>query len=150
MEMKKIEKNIDITASQQNVWRVLTEDEFSRQWFAEFMPGTYAESDWQVGSKVEYKDGSGSGMYGTVIVYDAPNKLSVQMAGEIIDGERKPVFENSGEPMLETYTLTQNHGLTHLHIETGMSADYYETMDQSWDRAVEKVRMLSEMLEVQN
>jgi hypothetical protein len=72
------------------------------------------------------------------------------MQGEIIDGETKPPFETQGDSMLETYTLTQNNGLTHLHITTGMMVDYYESMVQSWDRAAEKIRMLSEMLEVQN
>ncbi len=151
MEMKKVEKAIDITASKANVWRVLIEDEFTRQWFAEFMPGTHATTDWKEGSTVTYTDADDNGMIGKIASNKPQEELIVELTGEILKGKEE--YESASAKAVqggkEIYRLSDNHGRTHLAVETGMPADYYETMTLAWDRALEKVRMLSEMLEVQ-
>lgn len=47
MALKEIIKDIDINASKEKVRHVLFDDATYRIWAAEFMEGSYAESDWQ-------------------------------------------------------------------------------------------------------
>ncbi len=48
METKKIQKSIEINAPAEKVWNVLFTDESYRIRAAEFAPGSYAETDWQL------------------------------------------------------------------------------------------------------
>ena len=58
--MPTIEKSIEIDAPIEKVYEVLTNPELVRGWASAFSEGTYAETDWQPGSTVEWKDKSGN------------------------------------------------------------------------------------------
>jgi hypothetical protein len=62
MGTRTIKKAIDVDPPPERVWDVLLDDATYRQWTAEFMAGSYAETDWQEGSIVRFLDPSGSGL----------------------------------------------------------------------------------------
>ena len=151
METQKIEKSIYITASKENVWRVLTEDFYTRQWFAEFSEGTYAKGDLQEGGKVMFLDTSGSGIVAKVAVLKPQQELVYEYTSMLKNEEED--YESDDAKMVmggrESYYLSDKNGLTHLATAGDMAPAFIEMMSGSWDRAIEKIRMLAEMLEVQ-
>lgn len=83
--MKTIKKTIDIHASKKNVWKVLTEDRYNRIWFAEFMEGTHAVTDWKVNSKVVFKDERGRGLIGKIAANKPQELLSIEYTGILLN-----------------------------------------------------------------
>lgn len=145
-EVLKIKKSISINAPKEKVWEVLLQDHYNRQWFAEFSEGTKAETDWQVGSKVLYTDASGSGMIGKIITNRPAETLDVEYEGFVADGQED--YTSEGAQALkggrETYRLSEANGVTQLAIESDMSAEWFEQMSLAWDRALQKIKELSE------
>lgn len=50
--MRTIEKSIKINAPKEKVWEVLVNNDLNQTWYAVFSEGTFAETDWKIGSKV--------------------------------------------------------------------------------------------------
>src|SRR5688572_24138476 len=105
--MKTIKKSIEINATEEEVWEVLTQDNFTRIWLAIFSPGSFALTDWQLGSKVVFADNSGSGIIGRIIVHDPYELLSIEYYGvlnnniEDFESKEAQVFKGAHE----TYRL---------------------------------------------
>lgn len=146
METLTIKKAVDIKASPMKVWNVLTEDGHVRKWYNEFSKGAYAETDWQEGSKVIFRDGSDWGMISEVKTSKPGKELDTEMIGviekgvEIYDGPKADEVRGGRE----TYVLTEENGITHLDIKADMSKEYYDMMSKAWDRALEVVKTLAE------
>jgi len=146
MATQKIEKSIVINASKENIWKVLTEDQYTRNWYAEFCEGSHAETDWQVGSKAIFKDASGSGMVTKITENKLHEKLSLEYLGVLINGveDCDSEEENKYKGGVEAYHLTDENGHVPLSIESDMTVEYFESMSKSWDNAVNKIKELAE------
>lgn len=146
MAVRTIAQSIEIQAPRERVWDVLVQDETYRQWAAEFMPGSYAETDWQAGSKAAFRDSRGSGVIGRIVTSERPEYLDIEYDGLLVndreDLESSDAIEMKGAH--ETYRLTEQSGTTHLAIESGMSEAYYADMNEAWVRALRKVKELAE------
>ena len=144
--MKTIRKSIEIEASKETVWDVLTQDHYSRDWLEIFSPGSHALTDWQLGSKVVFADKSGSGIIGRIIVHDPSELLSIEYYGvlnnniEDIESKEAQVFKGARE----TYRLVSNDNKTMLNIESDMSEDGFDSMSKAWDEALLKIKELAE------
>ena len=142
-----IQKSIDINAPREKVWEVLLNDQYTRQWYAEFMPGSHALTDWKEGNKALFLDEKGSGIVGTVIANRKAELLTIEYNGvvhnhqEIYDTEEAKEFIG----VRETYKLSGT-GSTHLDIECDMAPQFISMMAPAWDRALEKIKNLSENL----
>jgi uncharacterized protein YndB with AHSA1/START domain len=146
METQTIRKSVYIDAPKEEVWQVLFNDKFTRIWYAEFSVGTHAETDWQVGSKAVFKDESGSGLVGQVLVNKPYEALSVEFQG-VLEGGREDYdseMAKSVKGARETYLVTETAGRTRLDIESDMAPEYFESMSAMWDKALQKVKELSE------
>ncbi len=146
--MKTIKKTIDIQASKNNVWKVLTEDQYNRQWYAIFSAGTKAKTDWKVGSNVLFVDDSESGLIGK-IVSNKPNELlSIEYTGMVFNG--KEDYEHKDAKALkggrEIYELLQNGGGTQLIVSGDIPEGMYNSMAAFWDKAMEKLKSLAESI----
>lgn len=145
-EKQTIKKNLEINAPKEKVWDVLLQDDFTRIWYAEFSEGTRAETDWQLGSKVIFRDNSGTGLLGTVLVNRPPEVLSVEYLGlvngstEDYDSEEARALKGSRE----TYRLSDKDGATQVAVEVDMAEEYYEMMSEAWDKALVKIKELAE------
>jgi len=84
-EVKRIKKSIQINATKEKVWDVLFTDHYTRIWYAAFGEGSHADTDWEVGSKAIFADGSHSGLIAEVIVNQPNEKLSVEYTGVLND-----------------------------------------------------------------
>src|SRR5690242_9774199 len=117
--MEKMQFPIKINAPREKVWQVLWNDDTYRKWTSAFHPGSYAESDWNEGSKILFLTPEGDGMH-SVIAKKTPNEfISFQHLGEMKGGKEVPMNDKikqwSGS--LENYTLRDADGGTDLLVE---------------------------------
>ena len=145
MSMRTIEKAVDVAAPPERVWDVLVDDSTYRQWSAEFMPGSYAETDWQEGSVARFLDASRSGMLGRVVVSRRPEVIELEYDGLVLAGQDDTDGEEARKYRggRETYRLTRTPEGTHLAIAADMGEEHHDEMSAAWDRALAKVQELA-------
>lgn len=141
-----IRKQIEVNASPEKVWEVLTTDHFTRQWFNEFFPGAYAESDWEESSPIRFLGPDLNGMLATIKVMQPHELLIFEYEGMVVNGVDDLESEESlavkgGQ---EIYRLSSNGSKTEVAIEAGMSPEYLDQMSLSWEKALAKVKDLAE------
>ena len=143
---KTLKKSIAINASKEKVWEVLMNDEYNRQWFSEFSQDTRVETDWSIGSKALYKDNTGSGMVGKIVENKKAELLSLEYMGAIENGKEEYDSEmaNAIKGGFEIYKLSEKNGVTDLTISCDMGEDYFDMMSLAWDKALQKIKRLSE------
>ncbi|MBC7915105.1 MAG: SRPBCC domain-containing protein [Pyrinomonadaceae bacterium] len=144
---KQIKKSIEITATKEKIWEVLLQDKFTRIWYAEFSEGTYAETDWKLESKVVFKDATNCGLIGKIVVNRPFEVISVEYTGILTNGieDTKSSDAKSMSGGRETYRLTEiGTNTTQLNIECDMAEEYFGMMSAAWDKALEKIKNLSE------
>lgn len=146
MNKAHLTKSIEIHAPRERVWNVLLQDEFTRIWYAEFCEGSHAETDWKAGSKILFKDKSGFGLVSKVLDNREFEVISIEHQAVIING--KEDFESDDaknwKGCRETYTLSEEKGATTLQIEQEMPEEFLESFTVSWDKALNKIKELSE------
>ena len=141
--MKELHFSVRINAPRERVWNVLWDDVTYRDWTSVFAEGSYAVSDWNEGSRIQFLDpGSGSGM-SAVIEKKRPNELmSFRHLAEIRDGKEQPPAAWSGA--LENYTLTDNDGGTTLRVTLDTADEYRQMFEDKFPKALQRVKELAE------
>lgn len=140
--MEKLNFKITIDAPREKVWKVLWDDVTYPKWTSAFSPTSYAETDWNEGSKVLFTDGSGNGMVSRIAVKRPNEFMSFEHLGEVKDG-----VETKGEwaGALENYTLTQVGGKTELGVEMdSVGGEFAEMFKGMWPKALALIKELSE------
>ncbi|MBS1492378.1 MAG: SRPBCC domain-containing protein [Bacteroidetes bacterium] len=144
--MKKIRKTIEINASKEKVWQVLTEDRYTRIWYAEFHPESHAVTDWKVGSTAYFQDNSGNGIVAKIIKNDPTEILSMEYTGMLVNG--KEDYESDMAKDFaggrETYIMNEKEGVTTLELEGDMNEEMYDMMSGLWEKAFAKFKELAE------
>jgi len=108
-----VEDAIEIQASGQRVWTVLTDSQFIQQ----YMFGCVADTDWQAGSDLLWKGGADGQLYvkGKIIAIDAPHHLEYTVLGA--DMKIADIPENY---LTIIYDVTaQKPGVSRLHVSMG-------------------------------
>ncbi len=141
--MKRLHFSIDVKAPRERVWKVLWEDATYREWTSVFAEGSYAISDWNEGSKIQFLDPkSGSGM-SAIIEKKRPNEfMSFKHLAEIKDGQEQPPAGWSGA--LENYTLEENDGATTVSVDLDAPEAYREMFEDKFPKALQRVKTLAE------
>ena len=143
---KKIRKSINITAPSKKVWDVLQLDQYTSIWYEEFSPGTRAHTDWKEGSKAIFTDNSGSGIIGIITKNKPYESLELEYNG-VVDKGKEDYESESAKQMkgsVEKYHLQENAGVTELNVELDMDEKYYDYMSEAWDKALLKIKEISE------
>jgi uncharacterized protein YndB with AHSA1/START domain len=144
--MKTIKKTIDINTSKENVWKVLTEDRYNRIWFAEFMEGTHAVTDWKVNSTVIFKDAGGNGLIGKIAASKPQELLSIEYTGMLLNN--KEDYESAdalaAKGGREIYELSGKGNVTHLSVLGDMPEELFNTMSNAWEKALDKLKTTAE------
>ena len=146
METIAIKKQISINAKAERVWEVLFQDKYTRIWYEEFSKGSYAETDWQQGSKAVFKDSTQNGIVGKIAVNKPYQQLSIEYTGVIKDGVENYTNDEAQKVKgsHEVYYLANLDDHTLLSVECDMPEEYFETMAAAWDKALEKIKDLAE------
>ena len=130
-----------INASKEKVWETLWNDASYRQWTAAFSEGSYAESDWQEGSRILFLGPGGNGMFG-IIEKKIPNEQMIfRHQGEIKNGvEEVKVW---GEAR-ESYYLAESDGITGLTVELEAPPDFEQYFKATFPKAMAILKQVAE------
>ncbi|ELR71209.1 hypothetical protein C900_03013 [Fulvivirga imtechensis AK7] len=146
MKKQTLKLSIDIAAPKQKVWDVLLQDETYRLWTSVFHPGSYAEGGWDEGSRVYFKGPEGDGLVSRVLVHKPNDTISFEHLNVLVKGK-----ENRDHPeaakwkgLTETYYVTEQPGGTHLAIAQDITPEYAEHFNDTWQKALKKVKELAE------
>jgi len=143
----KREYKIEIYADARMVWYALWDDVHYRKWTSAFNEGSYAKTDdWKEGSTVHFLNPEGNGMFSIITENKSFQKMTFTHKGEIKNFIEQPVNEKSAEWVngIESYTLTEQNGMTNLLVEANLPEDFVEFTDQTFPVAL---RILKESAE---
>ena len=147
MGLKTINKSVNINAPKEKVWKVLLDDKYTRTWYNEFSEGTYAETDWTPGSKALFRDKSGMGLIAKITENKPYEVIAMEHQGMITSSGKEDYdseMAKSVKGAIEKYTLSEDNGTTRLQITCDMEEKYFDSMSNAWERALNKVKELSE------
>jgi hypothetical protein len=131
----------NINAPKEKVWKILWDDKTYREWTAAFMEGSYAESDWNEGSKISFLAPGGSGMF-SVIEKKIPNEqMTFKHLGEIKDGKEETKEWGGAK---ESYHLQDLNGGTELTVALDATGEFEEYFSITFPKALEIVKKISE------
>ena len=132
-----------VAAPRDTVWRVLWDDASFRDWSSVFAEGSYAVSDWNEGSTVQFIDPTSRGGMSSVIEKKRPGEfMSFRHEAEIKDGKVQPPAEWSGAH--ENYTLTTNDGRTTVTVDLDAPDEYRQMFESKFPQALQRVKTLAE------
>jgi uncharacterized protein YndB with AHSA1/START domain len=141
--MSRLHFTIDISAPRDKVWHVLWDDASYREWTKAFSEGSYAVSDWNEGSAIQFLDASGSYGMSAVIEKKRPGEfMSFRHEAEIKDGQVQPPAEWAGSH--EDYRLTGRDGTTTLTVDLDTPEEYREMFEGKFPQALQRVKTLAE------
>ncbi len=139
--MKKIRFSTTIHASKEKVWEQLWSDESYRKWTAAFMEGSYAESDWNEGSKILFLTPKRDGMFG-IIEKKIPNEqITFKYYGDVKKGIEEPKDYGGAK---ESYYLTENNGVTSLQVEMDANDELEPYFSDTFPKALTILKQISE------
>jgi uncharacterized protein YndB with AHSA1/START domain len=141
--MNRLHFSIDIAAPREKVWEVLWEDASYRDWTSAFSEGSYAVSDWNEGSTIQFLDSSSRYGMSAVIERKRPGEfISFRHEAEIRNGQVQQPAEWSGAH--ENYTLTSNDGKTTLTVDLDAPDEYRHMFEGKFPQALQRVKTLAE------
>jgi hypothetical protein len=144
--MEKLHFSIDIKAPIQKVWDILWADETYRKWTTAFSEGSYAESDWNEGSKIVFLGPGGDGMLARIAEKREPHYMGFEHLGMIIGGVEDTTSDKvkGWAGARENYTLSENNGQTNVHVDIDITEEYKEMFSQMWPKALQSLKQLAE------
>ena len=141
--MKQLHYEIDIKAPRMKVWNVLWDDKTYRDWTSAFAEGSYAISDWNEGSTVQFIDPTSNSGMSAIIEKKTPGEyMCFKHVAEILDGKEKPYPQ--GAHGREKYTLRDEGGGMRLLVDLDAPDEYQTMFDNMFPKALRRVRELAE------
>lgn len=148
--LTKLNKSIDIRASRERIWQVLTGQEEFRDWASAFMPGSYYEGTWNVGDTLRFlgpsPDGSVGGMITKVVEHTPGEHILCLHYGGVQDGKdvfSGPEFEE-WIGSTEEYRLTGGPDVHTLAISNDVPESFVSMFSTSWEQALARIKELAE------
>lgn len=139
--MNRLKFQSTINAPKEKVWETLWNDATYRQWTSAFCEGSYAESDWQEGSRILFLSPDGSGMFSIIEKMVPLEQMSFRHLGEIKNGVEEP---KDWDDATENYYLKGNNGVTELTVEMGITPDFEQYLSSAFPNALDKMKEICE------
>ncbi|WP_276134497.1 SRPBCC family protein [Polluticoccus soli] len=140
VEQGTIKKHVEMNATAEKIWDVLTAPQYTTQWAAAFSEGTWVETDWKKSSEVIWKDKDGNiGARGTVEISNKASLLKIMFPDEQKE-------EHTKRPYTETYAMSDDgKGKATLSIDAGpLSVKHLKMHEPLWNKAIAKIKELAE------
>jgi hypothetical protein len=152
MSLSTLHFSIDIRAPKDKVWRTMFADNTYREWTRAFSPGSYFEGSWVKGSKILFlgPDPVEKGGSGGMVSRIAENRLNEYMGIEHLGTVSNGVEDTQSDAVKdwagarENYSFIESGGVTHLRIEMQTAPSYEAMFNDSWPKALQKLKALAE------
>jgi hypothetical protein len=141
LTMKTLNYSVSINAPKEKVWDKLWNDASYRQWTSAFSEGSYAETDWQEGSKVLFLSPGGDGMFGIIEKKVPYKEMTFKHLGEVKKGVEEP---KDWAGARESYQLQEANGTTQVNVKLDITEDYQEYFDKTFPKALDILKQISE------
>lgn len=151
--MKKLQFKTSIQAPAGKVYDTmlgLTDKSTYEAWTAMFNPTSSFDGSWEKGSKILFtgvnEEGEREGMVSRIVENIPSQFVSIQHYGlvkgneEITEGPEVDKWVNG----FENYTLKENGGQTEVIIDLDVTDEFIEYMNQTYPKALEKLKEISE------
>lgn len=148
--MERLHYSITINAPKEKVWNTMLGEETYREWTSAFMPGSFFKGSWEEGSKILFlapgESGKNSGMVSRIKENRQYEYVSIEHLGFVENGTEDTTSDTvkSWAGALENYTFKENNGKTELIVELDTSEEYKEMFNETWPKALQKLKTLSE------
>ncbi len=143
---EKLTYSITISASREQVWHALFDDEPFRKWSGVFAEGSHYVGDWSEDNEIRFLTEDNDGMI-SVIDKNRPYEfMSIRHLGYIRQGVEDTESDEvkSWTPAFENYTLKDLCDGTHLTVETDTFNDFVEYFNETWPKALVVVKNMAE------
>lgn len=132
--------SMEINASAEVLWRVLTDESLINIWAASFSEGAHVRSDWTKGGEVTWLDRNENvGARGKVIDLSKPKYLKIAFFNDPSDVSGIP------GPYHETYTILPQAAGTVLDVQSGpLTVRDSKSHQPLWEKAIRSIKELSE------
>jgi uncharacterized protein YndB with AHSA1/START domain len=147
--MKTLHFSIQINAPKKKVWDIMLNDKTYREWTTVFTQGSYFVGNWSKNSKMQFlgpgEDGKVGGMT-SIIADNVPLELiSIKHIGLVTDGVEDTTSEEAKKWIgFEKYRFIDEDGKTRLEIEVDTTNDFARFMKDTWPKALQILKDLSE------
>jgi len=145
--METLKYQTEINASAEKVWDVLWNKNTYSKWTYFFSPDSNMVTDWQVGGKTYFTDGSKkNGMVSTIDKIEENKQLVFKHLGEMVNGVEDTESEKvkAWNGSLEGYYLEEKDGKTTLKIEVDSNEEFKDMFDNGFKKGLEIIKELSE------
>ncbi|WP_114790900.1 SRPBCC domain-containing protein [Niabella yanshanensis] len=144
--MKDLNFSIVISAPVEKVWETLWNDHTYRKWTAPFNPGSYMESDWQVGGKTLFLDAERNGMLSTIKTLESPRLVEFSHYGELNKGVEDTTSDRvrSYAGAVERYELLPDEKGTLLKVLVQTNDEYEQMMNDGFTKSLQELKELAE------
>lgn len=151
--MQKIKFLIIIEAAGKKVWDTMLGERSYRIWTEAFMPGSHYVGDWSQGSRILFlapgETGEMSGMVSRIRENRPYEYISIEHLGVVQAGREDTTSEavRGWAGALENYTFRDLGGRTELLVEMEATDEYRAMFQDTWPKALQKLKELAESLE---
>ena len=144
--VKQLHFSIVINAPVQTVWQLMLSDVGYRNWTSAFCEGSYFKGSWQQGETIRFLSPSGDGMAATIAEHIPLELISIKHLGFIVAGVDDFSSDNvtSWAPAFENYRFRAVDSGTEVSIEQDIAPQYEQYMQDSWPKALQKLKALCE------
>ena len=140
--MATLQFEVDIKAPKEKVWSSLWDDSNYREWTTVFMEGSYAEGDWQEGSKMRFLTPDGSGMF-SIVEKNVPYKEMVfRHLGEVKNWEEE--VKEDWKDARENYKLEENNGTTKLTVAMDAMGSFEQYLKEVFPKGLSIIKNIAE------
>ncbi|MGP9799913.1 SRPBCC family protein [Rheinheimera sp. NSM] len=144
--VKQLHFSIVINAPVQTVWQRMLSDVGYRNWTSAFCEGSYFKGSWQQGETIRFLSPSGDGMVATIAEHKPLELISIKHLGFIVAGKDDFSSDNvtSWAPAYENYRFRAVETGTEVSIEQDIAPEYEQYMQDTWPKALQKLKLLAE------
>lgn len=141
--MKEMQFEIEIHAPREKIWATLWQDRTFREWADLIDAGTYMVGDLEEGSTVQFISAEGYGVTSLVsaLIPDAYVSFKHQADTQDEDSNSRDDQWTGGR---ESYTLMDDDSATTLTMSFDVPVELEKAMRESYPKALQKVKELSE------
>lgn len=141
--MIELQFSVDIHATREKVWDTLWQDKTLREWAGLVDPGTYMVGELNEGETVQFLSAEGYGVT-SLVAKMIPNEYVLFRHQADTQDSGSQAREDQWTGGSESYTLTNQNGVTTLAMVCDVPAELEEIMNDSYPKALQRVKELSE------